>query len=249
MKHSSSVIRCDDIGTRCGDVGARRGDRAELLAISARSSRRYRRGVYGNIGDCGVGITPQMCNKVTNHGDMSPFSKPDEPLVKHHETLLKHCEASWNTLKTLCTITKHSPFNGDAETSPLGPATLALSAEISALMRSFRRCWLGVSSDISNCRVGITLQMCNRVTNHGDKGTFSKQVQKSYVATSPPPRARIMNKYENLIKIGPLSDISSFTQSAVTNSKIIRPSELQIYVYIFIWQYLEKKFHCLSRFY
>ena len=55
---------------------------AETSALSvataaiARSYRRYRRGVYGNIGDCGVGITPQMCNRVTNHGDMSTFSKP-----------------------------------------------------------------------------------------------------------------------------------------------------------------------------
>ena len=48
---------------------------AATLAI-ARSYRRYRRGVNGNIGDCGVGITPQMCNRVTNHGDMSTFSKP-----------------------------------------------------------------------------------------------------------------------------------------------------------------------------
>ena len=42
----------------------------------ARSYRRYRRGVSGGIGDCGVSITPQMCNRVTNHGDMSTFSKP-----------------------------------------------------------------------------------------------------------------------------------------------------------------------------
>ena len=42
----------------------------------ARSYRRYRRGVSGDIGDCGVGITPQMCNRVTNHGDRSTFSKP-----------------------------------------------------------------------------------------------------------------------------------------------------------------------------
>ena len=39
----------------------------------ARSYRRYRRVVSGY---CGVGITPQMCNRVTNHGDMSTFSKP-----------------------------------------------------------------------------------------------------------------------------------------------------------------------------
>ena len=51
---------------------------AETSAI-ARSCRRYRRGVYGDIGDCGVCITPQMCNRVTNHGDMSTFSKPAVP--------------------------------------------------------------------------------------------------------------------------------------------------------------------------
>ena len=49
---------------------------AETSAI-ARSYRRYRRGVPGDIGDCGVGITAQMCNRVTNHGDMSTFSKPE----------------------------------------------------------------------------------------------------------------------------------------------------------------------------
>ena len=42
----------------------------------ARSYRQYRRGVSVDIGDCGVGITPQMCNRVTNHGKMSTFSKP-----------------------------------------------------------------------------------------------------------------------------------------------------------------------------
>ena len=78
----------------------------------ARSYRRYRRGVYGDIGDCGVSITPPMCNRVTNHGDMSTFSKPGRryatPIVvrlaKHHKTLLnmvkqhethvKHCDPS-----------------------------------------------------------------------------------------------------------------------------------------------------------
>ena len=44
----------------------------------ARSYRRYRHAVSGDIGDCGVGITPQMCNRVTNHGDMSTFSKPEK---------------------------------------------------------------------------------------------------------------------------------------------------------------------------
>ena len=79
----AEVIRCDDIGARCRDVVAWRrdvvawrgdvSDHAELLAISVWSYRRYRSGVSGDIG---VGITPQMCNRVTNHGDMSTFSKP-----------------------------------------------------------------------------------------------------------------------------------------------------------------------------
>ena len=55
---------------------------AEMSALGvarsaiAQSYLQYRRGVSGNIGDCRVGITPQMCNRVTNHGDMSTFSKP-----------------------------------------------------------------------------------------------------------------------------------------------------------------------------
>ena len=42
----------------------------------ARSYWRYWRRVFGDIGDCGVGITPQMCNRITNHGDMGTFFKP-----------------------------------------------------------------------------------------------------------------------------------------------------------------------------
>ena len=56
---------------------------AETSAI-ARSYRRYRRGVSGDICDCGVGITPQMCNRVTNHGDMSTFSKPAHRTPRAH---------------------------------------------------------------------------------------------------------------------------------------------------------------------
>ena len=47
-----------------------------------RSMRRRRRSMRrslrsrGVTGDCGAGITPDMCNRVTNHGDMSTFSKP-----------------------------------------------------------------------------------------------------------------------------------------------------------------------------
>ena len=41
-----------------------------------RSSMRKSHEFTGDIGDCGVGITPQMCIRVTNHGDKSTFSKP-----------------------------------------------------------------------------------------------------------------------------------------------------------------------------
>ena len=98
--HETVVIRCDDIGARCRDAEtsafvaataaiARRSFDTTISALDAetssldaetsaiaRSYRQYRRGVSGDIGDCGVGITPQMSNRVTNHGDMSTFSKP-----------------------------------------------------------------------------------------------------------------------------------------------------------------------------
>ena len=57
-------------------ISALDAETSALGAAIARSYRRYRRGVSGYISDCGVGITPQMSNRVTNHGDMSTFSKP-----------------------------------------------------------------------------------------------------------------------------------------------------------------------------
>ena len=70
--------RRGDVGARCGDVGAQCGPRRR------RSARRHRRsrGVFGDIGDYGVGITLQMCNRVTNHGGMSTFSKPDSDVTR-----------------------------------------------------------------------------------------------------------------------------------------------------------------------
>ena len=62
-----------------------------LGAAIARSYRRYRCGVYGDIGDCGVGITPQMCNRVTNNGDMSTFSKPARNYLPLSTRLSQSC--------------------------------------------------------------------------------------------------------------------------------------------------------------
>ena len=92
--------------------------------------------------------------------------------MKYCKTLwhiLKHRKTSWTTLKTLWSITKYSLY--DATISALDPETSALGAETSALVRSFRQYRRGVSG---KCGVGITPQMCNRVTNHGDMDTFSK---------------------------------------------------------------------------
>ena len=49
----------------------------------------------------------------------------------------------------------------------------SMRRETSALAQSFCQYWCGVSG---NCGVGINPQMFNRVTNHGDMGTFSKPI-------------------------------------------------------------------------
>ena len=91
MKHSSfaATISALDVETSAFGLNAETSSLdAETSAFGAatsaiaRSYRGYRRGVSGNIGDCGVGITPQMCNRVTSHGDMSTFSKPAGSYLK-----------------------------------------------------------------------------------------------------------------------------------------------------------------------
>ena len=60
VKHYETLaIRCDDISTH---IGSQRGDFSGRCRVSS---------------DCGVGITPQMCNIVTNPWDMGIFSRPD----------------------------------------------------------------------------------------------------------------------------------------------------------------------------
>ena len=119
MKHASfdATISALDVETStfvaATSAMARRSFDATISALdaemsarrrrrSARSYWRYRCGVYGDIGDCGVSITPQMCNRVTYHGDMSTFSKP----VSMHDS--QHSETRWpvndeplNTFRTL----------------------------------------------------------------------------------------------------------------------------------------------------
>ena len=96
---------------------------------------------------------------------------------------LKHCETSWNTLKTLWNIMKHLKHcetSWNTQTLPFDATISALDVETSALdaafAQNFWRYWRGISG---NCSVGITPQMCNRVTNHGDMGTFSRPAPRS----------------------------------------------------------------------
>ena len=101
-------------------------------------------------------------------------------VVKHHELLLKHCETSRDTQTLAIRCNNIGARHGDtgdiSAKRKVGAETSVLGAAISALARSFRRYQRKVSSDICYCGVGITLQMCNRVTNHGDMATFSKPV-------------------------------------------------------------------------
>ena len=89
MKHSSfdATISALDAETSAFDAATsaivRRSFDATITALDAetsaiaRSYQQYRRGVFG---DCGVGVTPQMCNRVTNHGDMGTFRRPVQRL-------------------------------------------------------------------------------------------------------------------------------------------------------------------------
>ena len=85
MKHSSfdATISAIDADTSALDVETSAFGAATSRSRGGHSMRRYRRsmrrrsrGVSFDIGDCGVSVTPQMCYRVTNHGDMSTFSKP-----------------------------------------------------------------------------------------------------------------------------------------------------------------------------
>ena len=69
MKHSSFDATISALDAETSALGV-------VTSAIARSYQRFRRGVSDNIGDCGVGVTPRMCNRVTNHGDRSTFSKP-----------------------------------------------------------------------------------------------------------------------------------------------------------------------------
>ena len=89
MKHSSFDVTISALDAETSSLVAAtsaiawKSFDATILALDAETSAitqsylRYRHRVFSDIGDCGVGVTPQMCNRVTNHGDMGTFSRPD----------------------------------------------------------------------------------------------------------------------------------------------------------------------------
>ena len=131
MKHHETlVIRCDDICARCRDVGARCGDvcvwhgdvgdhtrfdatisalDAETSALNAETSgivRSYRRHQCGVFGDCAVGVTPQMCNRVPNHIDTSTFYRPASIPLKINRVYTLSCRTGsalvWHSEGRIC---------------------------------------------------------------------------------------------------------------------------------------------------
>ena len=82
-------------------LGAETSVLCAVTSAIARSYRQYRRGVSGDIGDCRVGVTPQMCNRVTNHGDMSTFSKPGSALHLHRFHVASHFHSQLDTSGSL----------------------------------------------------------------------------------------------------------------------------------------------------
>ena len=76
MKQSSFDATISALDAETSSLDAETSLLGAATSAIARSYRRYQRVVSGDIGNCGVGITVQMYKRVTNHGDMSTFSKP-----------------------------------------------------------------------------------------------------------------------------------------------------------------------------
>ena len=131
-----------------------------------------------------------------------------EPLVKHHETL-EHSSFD-ATISALDAETSAL----DVETSAFGAATLAiarrsfdatisaLDEETSAVARSY---WRYRRGDIGDCGVGITKQMYNRVTNHGDTSTFSKPEDLASSSPSDHYQHRPLRKLSSSNRVTPVS--------------------------------------------
>ena len=122
-RYRRSMCRCLRLGQRhrqsCGGYSMRWYRRLML---------RHRRSC-GVSGDCGVGITSQMCNRVTNHGDMSTFSKP----VSSHRRLFP--VTSWYNYIIIAT------FEGLKQQQGLKQPLLVSGAGRAAPVQCFQNCF------------------------------------------------------------------------------------------------------------
>ena len=89
MKHSLNIVKQHEtlehlpfdatilvLDAETSALGAATSVFGMVISALMQSFRQYRRRVSSDIGDCGVGITLQMGNSVTNHGVMGNFSRP-----------------------------------------------------------------------------------------------------------------------------------------------------------------------------
>ena len=76
LKHSPFDATISVLDAETWALGAATSALGRAISALARSFQQYWRGISGDIVDCGVGTTPQMCNRLTNHGDMGTISKP-----------------------------------------------------------------------------------------------------------------------------------------------------------------------------
>ena len=99
------------------------------------------------------------------------------PIVKW--CFAKHSETSWNTCKTLWYIVKLCKTSWTTSKTSWNTIKILVKHHETLVIRCDKY-WCSmqrhrrshrVSGDYS---VGITLKMCNRVTNHGDMDTFSR---------------------------------------------------------------------------
>ena len=104
---------------------------------------------------------PIIARLIKHRKKLLNIEKHHETLVKHHETHVKHHEPHIKHREPLVKhheTLEHSPFHATQSvrcSSPvLGTETSALGAATSS------------DTDIGDCCVGTTPQMCNRVTNH-----------------------------------------------------------------------------------
>ena len=100
-----------------------------------------------------------------------------ENMVKHRKTSSNTCKTLWYFVKhrkTLWNITKHLMLWNITKhlMSPRFAQRHLRSAQWYRRSVQRHRRSRRVSCDIGNYGVGKTPQMCNRVTNHGDMGTF-----------------------------------------------------------------------------